>query len=888
MTNAAQNPQLTTSDREDNPKAVFIGDREAVITPIATYMDERHVDLFTGKNVNDAFFGDYFFYVGRLETVKTFLEERGDKLPKTLLLCDPVSVDQELTKVCEKMPHVKLVWLPETGDLNKTQVEEIMGFFFVGDQPVLTLAKAFTSQPNSANETVEEEDVHSNVDEPIETDKDLEVAPVVQDLEATKDTIEEVSVENKALGSEPEKKAEEQPTGEEILKKNAEEIPAELPRQPIEPDDVEKKVKDFFDDAPKQTGNSNKRKPLLPLLFLGALFFLLFPFLTLATETGLALIYFRQAVSATQKGAFTQSERYFKSAQTYANLGVKNSALLIAGVRLFAPGSAVSGTERLFSALAEASDGGAYLTKAAQDGQTLFAGFSGKDKGVAYAQTISSMKGNLTLADSALAQAQAELDSPGSEAFFDLPIAHFFAEDYHRVQNQLVVARQQIGAGRDSASILPEALGLYEEQTFLLLFQNNMELRPTGGFIGSFGLLTLSDGQLKNFQVEDIYTADGALAGHVEPPEPIKAYLEQEHWYMRDSNWDPDFSESAARAAWFLDKELGVSVDGVIAVDLDFAKSLLNVTGPVTLEDYNQEISADNLFEVAHASISENFFPGSTNKRDLLGSLGRKLLAVLLEGEDIHQTQLAAALFQGLAQKHALLYFTSPQAQNVVELLGWGGRIKQENCGSACFSDLSMVVDANLAVNKSNYYISRDIEDDVRIEDSGVITHTLQINYVNESASATDAIGGTYKNYLRVLVPKEAHVVEGYVGAQALTLENAPIASASTLIATPTEQYQELAVWFEVRPQASEQVRLTYVIEPSAPFSQYRYQIYKQPGIETNDVLLEISYPQAWNQPVANQPIGDVAGATTLVKGANLTYNSKLSTDTTFSLRWNK
>src|SRR3989344_5241553 len=114
-----------------------------------------------------------------------------------------------------------------------------------------------------------------------------------------------------------------------------------------------------------------------------------------------------------------------------------------------------------------------------------------------------------------------------------------------------------------------------------------MELRPGGGFIGSYGLLTFSKGKITDFSIHDVYDADGQLKGHIEPPFPIRRYLPQIHWYMRDSNWDVDFAKAASTSAYFLNAETGKTVDGVIGVDLSFVKNLLSVTGPITVSDYN-------------------------------------------------------------------------------------------------------------------------------------------------------------------------------------------------------------------------------------------------------------------------------------------------------------
>ena len=158
-----------------------------------------------------------------------------------------------------------------------------------------------------------------------------------------------------------------------------------------------------------------------------------------------------------------------------------------------------------------------------------------------------------------------------------------------------------------------------------------MELRPTGGFIGSFGLITFDGGRLSDLTVNDVYTADGQLNGHVEPPLPIKNYLGEASWWLRDSNWDPDFPTSAKRAEWFLDKELGKKVDGVIATDLYPIKEILKVTGSVFLSDYNSTITSENLYETTQNEVQNNFFPGTHKKASFLTALSRSLLGELTD-----------------------------------------------------------------------------------------------------------------------------------------------------------------------------------------------------------------------------------------------------------------
>lgn len=169
-------------------------------------------------------------------------------------------------------------------------------------------------------------------------------------------------------------------------------------------------------------------------------------------------------------------------------------------------------------------------------------------------------------------------------------------------------------------------LGMNAPKKYLILFQNNMELRPTGGFIGSFALITFEKGRMNQIVVNDVYSADGQLKGHVDPPEPIRRYLGEANWYLRDSNWDPNFKSSAIKAEWFLDKELNQKVDGVISIDLYLIQELLKITGPIYLSDFNKTIDSSNLYLTTQSEVEDNFFPGSTKKASFLTALSRSLI----------------------------------------------------------------------------------------------------------------------------------------------------------------------------------------------------------------------------------------------------------------------
>ncbi len=113
----------------------------------------------------------------------------------------------------------------------------------------------------------------------------------------------------------------------------------------------------------------------------------------------------------------------------------------------------------------------------------------------------------------------------------------------------------------------PALLGFEGKREYVVLFQNNMELRPGGGFIGSYGLVKLDKGRVTDFTVHDVYDADGKLSTHIDPPYGLQRYMGAKHWFLRDSNFAIDFPQDAKQAETFLQLETGENVDGVIAID---------------------------------------------------------------------------------------------------------------------------------------------------------------------------------------------------------------------------------------------------------------------------------------------------------------------------------
>lgn len=439
-------------------------------------------------------------------------------------------------------------------------------------------------------------------------------------------------------------------------------------------------------------------------------------------------------------------------------------------------------------------------------------------------------------------------------------------------KNLLPEWRTLLQQGTELVGLAPKIIGEKERKTYLLLFQNNMELRPTGGFIGSFGLVTFEKGRLLDFEIMDVYSADGQLRGHVDPPIKLKEFLGQENWYLRDSNWDPDFPTSAQRAKWFLEKETGRSADGVIGLDLFVAQRFLKTFGEINLPDYNEKINEKNFFDRAQFHNEVGFFPGTTSKKDFLGAVSRAIFERLKNAKPEELAKTGMDVLTSLEEKDILVYTDDTEAMKVFSKYNWDGGFKKLKCPPAgvagnppaggeklkCYEDYLNIIEANVGVNKVNYFLERSLEIKTKINYDGVVEKKLIINYENKSPSELFP-GGKYRNYLRLYVPKDSLLQDCRIGDKECDIEE-------------TKEHERTVFGFLVEVPAGErqQVQVTWTLPETYDQGQYRFFLQKQPGTRNDKILVSFANPKELT----------LTGKTPLI------YNTTLSQDKVFDLEF--
>jgi hypothetical protein len=310
--------------------------------------------------------------------------------------------------------------------------------------------------------------------------------------------------------------------------------------------------------------------------------------------------------------------------------------------------------------------------------------------------------------------------------------------------------------------------GSSNEKNILVLFQNDLELRPGGGFIGAFGIIKLKNGKIADTQVFDTGNFDKNIPFAEAPPAPLADILGTEAWKMRDSNWSPDFKTDAQKAEYFFRLGGGnENIDGVIAINTSVLNSILAVTGPVQIEGYPGEYRDENAILQLEYQVEKGYAEQGIEKagrKNIMGELADVLVQKTQSLTFSQQLTLAKSMEQHLKQKDIQLFFNDENLQKEIENLSWGGRMKD------AAGDYLLAVDANLLALKSDYCIKRKMEYDVDLSparnaspsDAGggeKLQAVLNITY-QHTCRAKDWMTTDYRDWLRVYVPAGSYLEE--------------------------------------------------------------------------------------------------------------------------------
>jgi len=378
-----------------------------------------------------------------------------------------------------------------------------------------------------------------------------------------------------------------------------------------------------------------------------------------------------------------------------------------------------------------------------------------------------------------------------------------------------------------ASTIIPAIVGFPTPQTYLFLLQNNTELRPTGGFIGTYGILKVSSAEITSFSTNDVYNLDTPVqdALHITPPTPLTKYNDTTQWFFRDSNWSPDFPTSAEKALEFYRLENGPqkTFDGVIAVTPTFVSSLLKISGDITIG--TMTFTSDNLIDKLQPRA---------DRKDLIGEMSKTLINRLLALPQNRWQELFSAVTTGLGQKQMLLYSKDASLEQQLLEQNWGGDVRSQPVDSL------YIVDANLASLKTDGVMQRSIPYDLTVTNDAA-NATVSITYTNNGKFT--ATTSRYRTYTRIYVPLGS-TLTGSSGA----LQNDKLhgAKAGTVDVSEDLGRTVFGAFISIEPGTSGTLSFTYTLPQAiidaVKHGTYELHVQKQPGTPAHTLNATLNF----------------------------------------------
>lgn len=398
-------------------------------------------------------------------------------------------------------------------------------------------------------------------------------------------------------------------------------------------------------------------------------------------------------------------------------------------------------------------------------------------------ETLDKLKPQLTQIGEKLAQAKSQIDKIDPTRY---PLEYKGIAVRSQITKGINLLDQASALINDAKPMLeaaPYLLGKDKPRKYLLLFQNEAELRPTGGFLTGYAVIEVNKGKISTLQSDDIYKLDEKFPKRIPAPEPIKKYHPNvPYWYMRDQNLSPDFRSSMDTFMKNYELTGSPKVDGVIAVTTKVLVDLLKVTGKIGVPGfgnfsaendprcncpsafYELQILAGSEEPVVWDSVSGKIVKAPANygnRKLFLGPVMYSVLANVLAQPKSKFPELFNTILSTISEKQVMMYFFDEKTQGAVEAFNMAGRVREvpEN------EDYLMVVDTNFSGGKTNIWVRYEASQNIEVSSDGTVTKTLTLNYTNPQEGSVKIesgrrLNGLFRDWVRVYVPKGSELIE--------------------------------------------------------------------------------------------------------------------------------
>ncbi|MEO5927165.1 MAG: DUF4012 domain-containing protein [Patescibacteria group bacterium] len=448
-------------------------------------------------------------------------------------------------------------------------------------------------------------------------------------------------------------------------------------------------------------------------------------------------------------------------------------------------------------------------------------------------------------------------------------------EEFKKLSAGLEGGTQAVRDFAGMADMLAIMSGKDRKRTYLFIFQNNTELRPTGGFMGSVAEVDLDRGAVTKVRVPPggTYDLKGQLLEHVISPQPL--HLINAGWQFQDANWSPDFPTAAEKIRWFWSKSGQPTLDGIIAINASFVENMLDITGPIDMPAYGKVIDKTNFLIETQKSVEIEYDKEANTPKKFVGDLVEAMRERMKTFTSEDWLKVAALASDSLQSKDIQVALMDPEQEEVAERYGWSGKLKETP------GDSLALIEANIAGQKTDGVISETADVHVGIQPDGAIIDTVKLTRTHHGQKGELFRGVRNVSYLRAYIPKGSELLaasgfeappaslfkkpdEDYLpDADVVAVEDTEVKGIGGTTIAEEGSRSVVGGWMQLDPGESQTITLQYRLpfttksleravqtspgdEAAQTSRAYLMLLTSQSGKSSRELTTTIAYPPSW------------------------------------------
>lgn len=303
--------------------------------------------------------------------------------------------------------------------------------------------------------------------------------------------------------------------------------------------------------------------------------------------------------------------------------------------------------------------------------------------------------------------------------------------------------------------------GSDEEKHIAVFFGNTSEIRPGGGFVGSYAEVGIRRGAITTIAIRDVSDADRLLDTRIVPPEPLQLIVK--NWRAADANWFFDFRDSAKKTLEFLEnseyyRKQKRAFDGAIAITPAVVSDILKVVGPISDGTENPAITSENFLTELQRRIERGRAAGTKNPKDVVAVMGEavgKKLSTLTTAEKKRLYGLAQTW---LGNKDVVIYHRFAPISSFIESSGWTGSLSPTP--ASYYGDYFALVGATIGTGKTELFVDKKIVVKTLIGGDGLVTNNVLVVRSHGGGERSEWwYRTTNRAYIKIFTPASAHLI---------------------------------------------------------------------------------------------------------------------------------